>query len=67
MRTTLHLDDVTLAKAVELCPGKTKTEILNEALQEFVRKRRLPRFLDFEGKMRWEGNVNELRGRGPVG
>ncbi|HJX26852.1 MAG TPA: type II toxin-antitoxin system VapB family antitoxin [Thermoanaerobaculia bacterium] len=44
MRTTLNLDDVALAKAIKLSPGKTKTQILNEALREYVCRRSLPSF-----------------------
>lgn len=66
MKTTLNLDDVALAKAIKLCPGKTETEILNEALREYVRRRSLPKFLEFEGRVRWQGNLDELQRRGPV-
>ena len=63
MRTTLNVDDEALASAMEAAPGKTKTDVINEALREFARRRRLQEFLRFEGKMRWEGDLNELRGR----
>ena len=63
MRTTLNVDDEALANAMEAAPGKTKTDVINEALREFARRRRLQEFLKFEGKMRWEGDLNELRGR----
>lgn len=65
MRTTLNLDDEALERAVEVAPEKTKTEIINEALREYARRRRLRRLLDFEGGFSWEGNLDELRGREP--
>jgi Arc/MetJ family transcription regulator len=63
MRTTLNLDDEALAGALQMAPGKTKTEIINEALREFTRRRRLRGLLKFEGKMRWEGDLDRLRRR----
>lgn len=63
MRTTLNVDDEALASAMQAAPGKTKTDIINEALREFARRRRVQELLKFEGKVPWEGNLNELRGR----
>lgn len=63
MRTTLNVDDEALARAMEAAPGKTKTDVINEALREFARRRRVQELLNFEGKVRWEGDLNELRGR----
>ena len=36
----------------------------DEALRELARRRRLQEFLEFEGKMHWEGDLNQLRGQG---
>lgn len=63
MRTTLNLDEGALAGAMKVSPGKTKTDVINEALREYARKRRLQELLSFEGKMAWEGDLDELRGR----
>lgn len=63
MRTTLNIDDEALATALKEAPGKTKTEVINEALREFARRRRLQELLEFEGKMLWEGDLDALRGR----
>ena len=63
MRTTLNVDDEALASAMQAAPGKTKTDVINEALREYARRRRLQELLQFEGKVRWEGDLNELRGR----
>jgi Arc/MetJ family transcription regulator len=63
MRTTLNLDDEALASAMKAASGKTKTDVINEALREFARRRRLQEFLEFKGKMRWEGDLNDLRRR----
>jgi Arc/MetJ family transcription regulator len=63
MRTTLNVDDEALTSAMKTCPGKTKTDVINEALREYARRRRLQEFLEFEGKMHWEGDLDRLRGR----
>ena len=63
MRTTLNIDDAALAGAMKTAPGKTKTAVINEALQEYARRRRIRRLLAFRGRVRWEGNLDELRGR----
>lgn len=63
MRTTLNVDDDAIASAMRLSPGKTKTSVINEALREYARRRRVRGLLRFRGKVRWEGNLDELRSR----
>ena len=65
MRTTLNIDDAALAAALDMAPGKTKTAVINDALREYARRRRLPGLRLFAGKVRWEGNLDALRGRRP--
>lgn len=65
MRTTLNLDDEAMAKAMAVSPGRTKTDVINRALREYARRRRLRGLLDYQGKVRWEGDLDELRGRTP--
>lgn len=63
MRTTLNIDDAALAGAMKTAPGLTKTAVINEALREFARRRRVRRILDFRGRAPWEGDLEMLRGR----
>lgn len=63
MRTTLNIDDAALAGAMKTARSKTKTAVINEALREYARRRRVRRLLEFRGKARWEGNLDDLRGR----
>jgi Arc/MetJ family transcription regulator len=63
VRTTLNIDDAALAGAVKTAGGKTKTAVINEALREYARRRRVRRLLEFRGKVRWEGDLDDLRGR----
>jgi Arc/MetJ family transcription regulator len=63
MRTTLNVDDEALEAAMTAAPGQTKTHVINEALREYARRRAVRRLLDFRGKVRWEGDLDELRRR----
>lgn len=63
MRTTLDLDEDALRDAMEAGAGRTKTAVINEALRDYARRRRLRRLLKFEGKLRWEGKLDSLRKR----
>ncbi|HKH49858.1 MAG TPA: type II toxin-antitoxin system VapB family antitoxin [Thermoanaerobaculia bacterium] len=63
MRTTLNLDEEALLSAMKVAPGKTKTDVINEALREYARRRRLQEFLKLEGNLPWEGDLDELRKR----
>jgi len=63
VRTTLNIDDAALAGAMKSARGKTKTAVINEALLEYARRRRVRRLLEFRGRVRWEGNLDDLRGR----
>lgn len=67
MRTTLNLDDEAVEAAMKAAPGRTKTDVINDALREYARRRRLRELLKFRGKVRWEGNLDELRERGRTG
>jgi Arc/MetJ family transcription regulator len=63
MRTTLNIDDEALAAAMAYAEGRTKTEVVNEALRRFARAKRRRELLLLRGKVRWEGNLDELRKR----
>lgn len=63
VRTTLNIDDAALAGAMKTARGKTKTAVINEALREYARRRRIRRLLDLRGRVRWEGNLDDLRDR----
>jgi Arc/MetJ family transcription regulator len=64
MRTTLDLDRGAVEEAMKVSPGLTKTAVIEEALREYSRRRRLAGFRDLRGRFRWEGDLDELRGRG---
>jgi Arc/MetJ family transcription regulator len=64
LRTTLKIDDAALKDAMKAAPGMTKTAVINVALREYARRRRVRRLLEYRGRVRWEGDLDELRQRG---
>jgi Arc/MetJ family transcription regulator len=63
MRTTLNIDDDALQAAMKFAQGRTKTEVINEALRRFVRAKRRRQLLQLQGKVEWEGDIDALRKR----
>jgi Arc/MetJ family transcription regulator len=63
MRTTLNIDDAALADAMRFSKGKTKTEVVNEALRRFARAKRRLELLALRGTVEWEGDLDALRER----
>ena len=63
MRTTLNIDDDALQAAMKFAHGRTKTEVINEALRRFVRAKRRRQLLQLQGKVEWEGDIDALRKR----
>ena len=63
MRTTLNIDDRALSEAMAVAEGRTKTEVINEALRRFARARRRRKLLSLRGKVAWDGNLDALRRR----
>ena len=63
MRTTLNIDDDALQAAMKFSQGRTKTEVINEALRRFVRAKRRRQLLQLQGKVEWEGDIDALRKR----
>ncbi|MEK7698749.1 MAG: type II toxin-antitoxin system VapB family antitoxin [Nitrospirota bacterium] len=60
-RTNIELNDKILKEALKLTRIKTKKDVVNYALGELVRKIRRKKMLELEGKVKWEGNLNEMR------
>lgn len=66
MRTNIVLDDKLVKEGLRLTRLKTKKELVSLALKELVAKRRRKKILKLEGKIKWEGNLDEMR-RGRFG
>ena len=61
MRTNIVLDDELVKEGLKLTKLRTKKDLVNLALEELVARRRRKKILKLEGKVKWEGNLNEMR------
>jgi Arc/MetJ family transcription regulator len=61
MRTNIYLEEELIRECRKLSKLKTKKEIVNSALKEYVRLLKRRKMLEFEGKIEWEGNLDEMR------
>ena len=60
-RTNIDLNDKILKEAGRLTHLKTKKEIVNFAMEELVKRLRRKKILELEGKVKWEGDLAEMR------
>jgi Arc/MetJ family transcription regulator len=58
MRTNIVLDDSLVKKALKLSRVKTKKELVNQALKEFVENRKRLNLIDLFGKIEFAKNYN---------
>ena len=62
MRTNIVIDDALIAEAMRLTQIKTKRGVVDKALRTLVRLEGQRAVLDLEGRIKWEGDLNHLRG-----
>jgi Arc/MetJ family transcription regulator len=58
MRTNIVLDDGLVKEALRLTRVKTKKELVNQALKEFVENRKRLNLMDLFGKIEFAKNYN---------
>ena len=61
MRTNIEIDDELMKKALKYSKLKTKKEIINEALNEYVKYQMRLRLLSLRGKVKWEDDLDKMR------
>lgn len=61
MRTNIEIDDDLMKKALKYSKLKTKKEIINEALTEYVKYQMRLKLLSLQGKVKWQGNLDKMR------
>ena len=62
-RTNIVLDDELVEQAQSLTGIRTIRELVHHALRELVRHKHQRRLLELQGKVDWEGDLDEMRGR----
>lgn len=60
-KTNIDLADDLVEEGLILTRLKTKKELVNYALKELVIRERRKGILNLEGKVEWEGDLNEMR------
>ncbi|MDR7128781.1 Arc/MetJ family transcription regulator [Algoriphagus sp. 4150] len=61
MRTNIEIDEELMNEILDKTALKTKKEVVDKALREFLRKIKLHELSDLRGKITWEGNLDEMR------
>lgn len=61
MRTNIDIDDKLIEEARRLTGLPTKKAIVEAALEEMIRRAREREALDYFGKLKWEGDLDEMR------
>ena len=61
MRTNIVIDDDLMKEAQQLTGLKTKHAVIEQALKTLIMIRKQEKIRSLRGKLRWEGNLAELR------
>jgi Arc/MetJ family transcription regulator len=61
MKTHIELDDALLEQVFKLGGFETKKAAVNTALAEYAKLLARRELLALRGKIRWEGDLNEMR------
>lgn len=61
MRTNVIIDDNLMDSALKMSGLKTKKEAIEEGLKLLVETRSQLKIKDLRGKLKWTGNLDEMR------
>jgi len=61
MRTNVVIDDELMSQAMKCTGLKTKRAVIEEALRTLIRLKSQEQVRTLRGKLRWEGDLDELR------
>jgi Arc/MetJ family transcription regulator len=61
MRTNVAIDDVLMESALKVSGVKTKKDTIEEALKLLVQIKNQENIKGFRGKLKWTGNLNNMR------
>ena len=62
MRTNIVIDDKLMSEALKATGASTKKEVVELGLKLLVRQNKQQAIRKLRGKLRWEGDLNEMRG-----
>ncbi len=61
MRTNIDIDELLVKEVMKISKITTKNGVINYALEEVVKKNKRKLILGLRGKVKWEGNLDEMR------
>jgi Arc/MetJ family transcription regulator len=61
MRTNVVIDDELMESALNASGMKTKKDAIEEGLKLLVKMKYQERIKNFRGKLKWTGNLDEMR------
>jgi len=61
MRTNIEIDNRLMQEAKKIGKNKTKKEIVDLALKTYIKVNQRKNLLKLFGKVKWEGNLNQMR------
>ena len=61
MRTNIDLDEELVSRGLLISGLRTKKDLVNMALKEFIRKNDQKKILELRGKIHWQGDLELMR------
>lgn len=61
MRTNIVIDDNLMKEAIKLTGAKTKKEAVELGLKMLVRVKNQEKIRAYKGKLKWEGDLDDMR------
>lgn len=61
MRTNIVIDGRLIEEAMNYTGLRTKKKVVDFALRELIKRKKRKKILDFKGRLRWEGDLDEMR------
>ena len=61
MRTTINIKEKTVQEVMHITGAKNKSQAINEALEAYVREKRVKKLLELKGKLNLDQNWKALR------
>ncbi len=61
MRTNIDIDDKLINEAIKLSSEKNKKGVVNLALIEFIKLQKRQKFKELFGRVKWEGDLKQMR------
>ena len=63
MRTNIVIDDKLMTDALKATGLATKKDVVEEGLKLLIQKNKQQNIRKLRGKLKWEGNIDEMRGK----